>query len=156
MTFLYQRYLSHYKASVFEVDGFTKLVAEQTQKLMLFLNLDVSVLPNPTESSIKLYYNQKYMVRIIEGCNALNVIILFVSFVIAFTGKWGHTILFLIFGTALIHIMNIFRIALLTVVLYHFPAQGAIFHDIIFPLIIYGFVFILWIIWVRKFSKYAT
>jgi exosortase family protein XrtF len=80
---------------------------------------------------------------------------LFISFVIAFSGKIKNTIYFIIVGSLIIHILNIIRIALLMVAFYHFPKANFILHDILFPLVIYGTVFILWIIWVNKFSFYA-
>ena len=58
-------------------------------------------------------------------------------------------------GTVLIHILNVLRIALLSVALYYHPDQEAILHGVVFPLIIYGFVFGLWVIWVNQFSNYA-
>lgn len=152
---MYQKYLSQFDSTIFELDGFTHLVSNQTEQLMRFFNMDVYSMPNLQESSMKIWYNHKSIVRIVEGCNALSVIILFISFVLAFTGKWWHTILFLIIGALLIHILNVMRIALLIVLLYRYPAQGFIFHDIVFPLIIYGFVFVLWIVWVNKFSNHA-
>jgi exosortase family protein XrtF len=52
--------------------------------------------------------------------------------------------------------MNVLRIALLSVALYYHPDQEALLHGVVFPLIIYGFVFGLWILWVNKFSNYAS
>jgi len=51
--------------------------------------------------------------------------------------------------------LNIFRIALLTTGLYKYPEYGTFLHDILFPLVIYGVVFLLWVFWVLKFSAYA-
>jgi exosortase family protein XrtF len=84
------------------------------------------------------------------------VIILFISFVIAFTGKFKKTVLFIVFGIVLIHVLNIARIALLCVALYNFPQYEHLLHGVIFPLVIYGVVFLLWVIWVNKYSLYAT
>ena len=81
--------------------------------------------------------------------------ILFVSFVIAFKGKFKAMVWFLPFGIAVIHIANIIRIALLAVALYHFPKAEHLLHGVLFPLLIYGIVFILWMIWVNRFSEYA-
>lgn len=55
----------------------------------------------------------------------------------------------------LIHILNIGRIALLCVGLYHLPDYEHMMHGVIFPLAIYGVVFLLWVIWVNKYSSYA-
>ena len=73
----------------------------------------------------------------------------------AFSGKIKNTIYFILAGSFIIHILNITRIALLMVAFYNFPKANFILHDILFPLVIYGTVFILWIIWVNKFSFYA-
>ncbi|SHF99953.1 exosortase family protein XrtF [Flavobacterium fluvii] len=156
LTFVYESYLNQFDAKKFEVDGVTQLVAEQTKNGMLFFNFEAKVTPNAKEPAINLFYNQRHMARIIEGCNGLSVIILFISFVIAFSGKKRETILFIIGGSLLIHVLNVFRIALLSILLYYFPTREHILHGVFFPLFIYGAVFLLWIIWVNKFSKYAT
>lgn len=155
LTFFYQYYLSQFDAETFEVDGFTKIVAGQTERLLCFFNADAHVVPHLSQPSMNLIYNQKFVARIIEGCNALSVIILFISFVIAFTGKFKPTVLFILFGSLLIHFLNVARIAILSVLLFHFPKQQHILHGVVFPLFIYGVVFILWVIWVNKFSSYA-
>lgn len=155
LTFVYQKYLGQFDAKKLELDGFTQMVAKQTEDVLLFFNCDAKTTPNLKEPAVNLYYNQKSMARIIEGCNALSVIILFISFIIAFSGKIKPTILFVISGSILIHILNVIRIALLCVLLYYFPKQQHFLHGVLFPLFIYGVVFILWVIWVNKFSKYA-
>lgn len=156
LTFIYQSYLSQFDMKKFEVDGFTQIVAKQTKNVMLFLDCDAGISPNLNEPGINLFYNQKLMARIIEGCNGLSVIILFISFIIAFSGKIKETILFIISGSLIIHILNVCRIALLCYLMFHYPKHEHLLHGVLFPLFIYGVVFILWIIWVNKFSKYAT
>ena len=147
--------MNKFNSQKFEVDGFTEIVANQTITLLNFFDSKTYQLPNLEASSIKLFYNKKYIAQIIEGCNGISVIILFASFVIAFTGKFKHTVLYILVGSLSIHILNIARIALLCVLIYDFPEYEAILHGVIFPLIIYGFVFLLWVIWVNKFSLYA-
>ncbi len=156
LTFVYESYLTQFDVNKFEVDGFTQVVAKQSKDVMVFFNYDATIAPNAKQSGVNLFYNNKMMARIIEGCNGLSVIILFVSFIIAFSGKIKPTILYLIGGSLLIHIFNVFRISLLCVLMYYFPSQQHFLHGVVFPLFIYGTVFILWIIWVNKFSKYAT
>ena len=67
-----------------------------------------------------------------------------------------QTLFFILGGSLFIYVLNIFRIISLSVLMYYYPAQEHILHGVVFPLIIYGTVFILWVIWVNKFSKYAT
>lgn len=155
LTFVYQLFLSRFDSAKYETDAITKMVSRQTESLLHFFHADASIIPHPEEASFKIIYNQKYLARIIEGCNAVSVIILFVAFVIAFTGRFRDTVLFIFSGSILIYILNICRIAALSYLLYHYPAQQRLLHDVLFPLCIYGVVFILWIIWVNKFSIYA-
>ena len=102
---------------------------------------------------MKLILEGKYIVRIIEGWNGISVIILFVSFVIAFSGKFKVTVLFLVLGSVIIYTVNLFRIVLLTLGLYYYPWHGELLHTVIFPAVIYGIVFLLWMLWVNKFSN---
>ena len=156
LTLSYQSYLNRFDLTANQVDSFTQMVANQTQALLTVFDAAARIESHPTEPSVKIIYSGKYVSRIIEGCNALSVMILFVSFIVAFTGKFKKTIIFILFGLLLIHLLNIVRIALLSVALYHYPQHEHILHAVIFPLIIYGIVFLLWVIWVNKFSIHAT
>jgi exosortase family protein XrtF len=154
-SFAYSSFLNQFDTAKFELDSITTIVSNNTSSLMRFLNQDYYVIPNESEASMKAIYNGKYVSRIIEGCNAISVIILFAAFIIAFSSTFKKTILFILFGIILIYSMNIVRIALLNYALYYYPEYQHVLHDTVFPLFIYGVVFILWIIWVTKFSKYA-
>lgn len=156
LALLYQTYLNRFDSAANQVDSFTQMVANQTQTLLTLFDNDALIESHPTEPSVKIIYNGKYVSRIIEGCNALSVMILFVAFIVAFTGKLKRTIVFILFGLLLIHLLNVVRIALLSVALYHYPQYEHLLHAVIFPLIIYGIVFLLWVIWVNKFSIHAT
>lgn len=155
LTFLYQLYLYQFDANRFEVDSFSHLVANQSKTVLEWFGYLVELKPNSSESSILVFVNTISLIRIIEGCNAVSVMILFASFVIAFNGDFFKTILFIVTGIVSIHILNIIRITFLTIEIIKYPEYQSLFHDIIFPMIIYGFVFFLWVIWVNKFSKYA-
>lgn len=155
-TFLYQLYLNQFDSLIhYQVDDFTYFVAQQVHKTLLFFNYDSSIQLHEGQPSVKLFLNTIYIARVVEGCNAVSVIILFMSFVIAFSGKFKHMMFFIIGGSLIIHFLNIFRIALLCVALFYYPEQEHILHGVVFPLFIYGCVFGLWVIWVNKFSSYA-
>ena len=102
---------------------------------------------------MKLYVNDYFLARIVEGCNSLSVMILFFSFVLSFFARLKTTLFFILAGSVIIYVMNIVRIAILTIGIYEYPQHAEFLHSIVFPLIIYGTVFILWIIWVRIYSK---
>jgi exosortase family protein XrtF len=153
LTFLYQRYLDGFEED--KIDSITRIVSENTEQVLQMFNDESSIEESPTHPYMKLFYNQKYVARIVEGCNAISVIILFISFVVAFSGKLQATLLFIFGGSLLIYVLNILRIAALSALIFYFPKQEPFLHGVLFPLYIYGVVFILWLIWVRKFSRYA-
>ena len=156
LTFVYQLYLKQFEQPLaFEVDGFTQSVARQVQWLLRFLHYDCTLLLHEHQASIKLILNGAYVSRVVEGCNALSVIILFTAFVVAFSGKFKQTVGFILLGSLLIHVLNLVRIGLLSVALYYHPEHEPLLHGVVFPAFIYGVVFGLWVIWVNNFSKYA-
>ncbi|MGC4040377.1 MAG: exosortase family protein XrtF [Flavobacterium sp.] len=156
LTMVYQTYLNKFDARNAQVDSFTQSVADQSAAVLSWFDSKSYTMPHLKEPSVKLFYKGKYISRIIEGCNAISVMILFVSFVIAFTGKFKNTLFFILAGILLVHVLNIARIALLCVALYAFPQGEHLLHGVVFPLVIYGVVFLLWVIWVNKYSIYAT
>ena len=154
LTLCYQYYLGLFKGST--VDGFTEAVSSNAAVVLQFFTDGSYVVKNPDQDFIKLIYKGSYVAKIIEGCNAMSVIILFTSFVIAFSGRIKPTVTFIIIGSVVIYVLNIFRIALLSALIYYHPDQEPLLHGVIFPLYIYGVVCMLWMYWVQKYSKYAS
>ncbi|WP_426095933.1 exosortase family protein XrtF [Flavobacterium sp. DSR2-3-3] len=154
LTFLYQQYLNSFEEN--KIDSITRMVSENTGQVLHLFTDEYSIEESVEQPYMKLFYEQKYVARIVEGCNAISVIILFISFVVAFSGKLQATLLFIFGGSLLIYALNILRIAALSALIFYFPKQEPFLHGVFFPLYIYGVVFILWLIWVRKFSRYAS
>lgn len=140
------------KSDVFACAPITKAVTNHAEYATELLGYDVYTDQNYQELSMMFMVNENYVVKIVEGCSSISIIILFLSFIIAFKGKLKHTILFGIFGIIVIYVVNILRIVFLALAIYHFPEYQNILHNIIFPAIIYGMIFILWMVWVRKFA----
>lgn len=85
-------------------------------------------------------------------CNGLSLFALFAGFIIIFPGKWVYKLFFIPLGILLIHVINIFRLVGLALVVVYHPASLEFNHKYTFTVIVYVFIFILWIIWVNKFS----
>lgn len=150
LTYVYSLYLSNFEG---EPDGVTRMVAQQTKSIINTLGYEANVEVHESEPTMKLLVYGNYVGRIVEGCNSISVLILFITFVIAFTGNLKNTILFLLAGSILVYLANLIRIVILGIGLYSFPDQEYLLHQIVFPTIIYGMVFLLWMLWVQKFSK---
>lgn len=153
MSVVYKLYLNASAGSQYYPDYVTNLVAYQSEALLNTIGYNAKVLKHPEEPSMKLLLEGNYIARIIEGCNAISVVILFMSFVVAFSGKLKTTILFLLSGSVIIYVVNLIRIVILSIGLYNYPSQSEILHSVVFPAIIYGMVFLLWMLWVNKFSN---
>lgn len=153
---IYNGYLqkSQQKDNVYQTSSITSTVANQTVKVLTAFGYNVESIQHDKEMSVKLIIEGKYVARVIEGCNSISLIILFVAFIVAFSGAIKATFLFSIFGSILIYVVNVLRIAFLIVMIHKFPSQIAVLHDLVFPAIIYGLVFLLWVLWVNKFSSY--
>ncbi len=142
------------KVPIFSCAPITKTVAEQTVGVLDGLGFDVRKEDHTEELSVKLFIDNVYTARVIEGCNSISIIVLFVAFVVSFSGSFKATLLYSLFGSLLIYSVNIARIAFLTVALHRFKELEEVLHGLVFPAIIYGLVFLLWIVWVNVFSDY--
>ncbi len=149
---LYAYYLKVSVNSDYPPDFLTNLVARQSATLLEAFGYETAMEFNSLRKGMFITIENSYAVNIVEGCNAVSVIILFVSFVISFAEKFKKTFLFLLAGAVLIYVVNILRIALLAIALYEFPDYQEVLHSVIFPGVIYGMVFILWIVWVRSLN----
>lgn len=153
LSFSYKLYLDFSDGSKYYPDYLTNLVAKQSQSLLQTFGYDATIAQHPHEPSMKLIINNKFVARVVEGCNAISVIILFISFMIAFAGKFKTTFLYILAGSVMIYVVNLLRIAILSIGLYHYPWRREELHTVIFPLIIYGMVFLLWMFWVNRFAN---
>ncbi|MDY7395325.1 exosortase family protein XrtF [Aureibaculum sp. 2210JD6-5] len=151
---IYSIYLkqTQQKGDVFSCAPITKVVAEHSQWFGEVFGYNVHIEQHESELSMKFFVNGNYIARIVEGCNSISVIILFITFIIAFSGSLKATIIFGIVGTAFIYVVNIARVFILSMLMFKYPEYKDVLHNLLFPAIIYGAVFLLWIIWVKRFS----
>lgn len=150
LTLAYYYYLSSYaKRNENIADKITWLVAEQSAYLSNALGFESHLEQNEIEPSVNFFFEGVWVVRIIEGCNGIAVMILFVAFIIAFRGRLLDTVLFIPAGLILIHLANVFRLVVLSYVIKNYENLHVPFHDYVFPALIYGMVFLLWVVWVN-------
>ena len=154
LIFIYASFLKHYDGQN-RIDSATISVSKFVEKGLDLFDFESKMVINHPKKSVDIYKDNFIFIQIIEGCNAISVMILFVAFVIAFSNGFWHTFLYLIFGALLIYILNILRIILIIIGIYNFPELKELLHDIIFPLIIYGTVVLLWLFWINKFSDFT-
>ena len=156
LSIAYKFYLDLSDGSKYYPDYLTHTVAKQSQDLLNTFGYETNIEPHPDEPTMKIIIRDKYVARVVEGCNSISILILFISFVVAFSGKFKITLFYLLAGSTLLYVVNLVRIAILSVGLFHYPWRREILHVVIFPAIIYGMVFVLWMVWVNRFSNLKT
>ena len=153
LTVSYKLYLDFSDGSQYYPDYFTHVVAKQSEAILNTVGYPAEVWPHENEPSMKVLIHNKYVARVIEGCNSVSIIILFISFMLAFADTLKATAIYILAGSALIYAVNLIRIVILSIGLYHYPWRREELHTVIFPLIIYGMVFLLWMFWVNRYAR---
>lgn len=147
---LYQFYLNEYKG--LGLDPISKWVAEQATGIQNILGYPSQMVDGkPHQETSWFFVSGKYVSRMVEGCNAISVMILFLAFIFAFY-KGAKTFVFAGIGLLILHVLNILRIAGLNILLIEMPQYQRIGHDYFFPAIIYGGVVALWLVWIKFFA----
>lgn len=152
---MYSFYLNatQHKSDGFACSPITNVVASQSKYMLDLVGYSSEIVQSDVELSVYLSVKEKPVARIIEGCNSISIVILFIAFIVAFSASFKTTVSYIIFGSLLIYVINIIRIVIIAIALYKFPEYEHLLHNYLFPAIIYGVTFLLWFIWVRKFSK---
>lgn len=149
LLFAYQFYLNSFKES--GLDPFSKMITRQVMFLQQSLGYPSALYDDVPNQQVWYHVKTKFTTRMVEGCNAISVMILFVSFIFAFY-KGTKTFVFVGVSLLILHIMNVLRIAGLNIVYSDYPKYGKMTHDYVFPTVIYGSVVLLWLIWIKFFA----
>ncbi len=87
-----------------------------------------------------------------DPCNGVSVFAVFLIFLIAFPGPLKHKLWFAAVGLISIHLINALRIAVLCHIVSIDYELLNFNHDYTFHLVVYGWVFGLWYLWVKRFA----
>ena len=139
-----------------KADGITWWVSEQTVSILDVLGYDASTNPVANDPKVALLNGSNTVVNMFEGCNGINIMILFMAFIFAFSGKKKDLLWFVPAGFLFIHLSNLARIVLLYWVAETKPDYMYFTHKYLFTTIIYAAIFFLWVIWVVRFSGLKT
>lgn len=88
-------------------------------------------------------------IQVVDGCNGISAIGLFIGFILAYPGDWKSRISFSIVGVGVIYLVNIVRITVLVITQKEWPQFFDFTHDYSTTAIFYIVIFILWMVWVN-------
>ncbi|QNR24816.1 exosortase family protein XrtF [Croceimicrobium hydrocarbonivorans] len=157
---LYGYYISNYDLQE-KLDPITRWVTYQCAGTAGMFGYDSEVVQNDhlareenaEQTYDSLWLDRTYAISVEEGCNGINIMILFVAFVIGFGGKFLNTLLFIPAGLLFIHFANLGRLMLLSVLNVDFDGKGFhFFHKYGFTAVLYLAILILWYFWVMHWN----
>lgn len=131
-------------------DPITSMVTNHVAIGLSLFHDHIDTVPDLREPNIHLQLNRENVVSVFEGCNSINVMIVFISFLIAFKGSVQATVIFACLGLIAVYIINLIRVGLLFEVAYYYPQHLYFFHKYLFTGIIYLIVFAIWYVWIQR------
>lgn len=103
-----------------------------------------------SEKSTVLFNQDKRIIGVADSCNGLILFVVFSAFIICIPGKIKPKLWFIPIGVIAIYLINVVRIVCLTLIQIHYPAWLNFNHHYVFTLLVYGFIFFLWTIYINK------
>lgn len=88
-----------------------------------------------------------------SNCNAITLFTLFSVFIIAYPGHQKSKLWFIPLGIILIHLLNLLRVVALALIAYYYPSYLNFNHTYTFTFLVYSFIFLLWMLWINKYSS---
>ena len=134
-------------------DPVTHLVTAQTSWLLNVTGYDTGIADVPGSPKVALKQSGDVVLNVFEGCNGINVMIVFVAFLIAFGGPLKVLAWFLPLGLLIIHTFNLFRVSLLFYLAERSSTQFYYYHKYFFTATLYLVVFGLWALWIFHLNE---
>jgi len=133
---------------------YEKASALLTQLILFFSEkiLDTVGLEAHLSQTIIYIDGASQSVNLMRGCLGRNLMGIFAGFILAFPGNYKHKLWYIPTGIAFIVLINIFRVIGLAYNSYCCPENTQFNHDTFFNYSIYLLTFVMWTIWVQKFS----
>jgi exosortase/archaeosortase family protein len=136
--------------NLIEPDPFTKFSAYFFDSIFQSITTKVKADVN----GFIVFFKQKAVVNLAEGCNGMAIWITLISFCLAFGGSYFSFIWFFPASYLILQVGNIFRLWVLVQIKVNFSSYFSLFHEYLVPALLYGFAFLIMVFWV-KLQKHA-
>jgi len=97
-----------------------------------------------------IYFHQRNVVSIEDGCNALELFILHAGFIACMPASMRRKVLFIVGGIACIYVVNVLRCAAIAYIILYHPKYTDIAHHYVFTFVVYGLIIALWLLFSKK------
>lgn len=119
--------------------GLTKILVEATFFIMKPLYSSISIL------DYTIFIDKKPVITFATGCNGLELLVLYISFLLCYPTNWKRVVFYTILGLIVINVMNVLRCAGLAVWYYQKLPYWDFMHHYLFKMVIYAVNFYLWV-----------
>ncbi|MBO6880789.1 archaeosortase/exosortase family protein [Winogradskyella sp.] len=105
-----------------------------------------------TEETSMIYHNNKPVLYIADVCNGLELIVLYIGFIVCMPSSFFRKLLYIVLGAILLDVVNIGRCIGLIYLREYFEYYFDFAHKYLFKITIYAFTFLLWMLYARKIN----
>ena len=103
-----------------------------------------------THEASQIFHNDKLVLNIADACNGLELMVLYIGFIVCMPSTFWRKILYIIVGVILLDFINILRCTGLIYLREYFQAYFQFAHHYLFKIIVYGATFLIWKFYSRK------
>lgn len=132
------------------LNPFLGLITSQSAEMLSFFGYDADWAQ--IEAGFVIFIDSILSVFVNEGCSAGKLYILFFSLIFSFGGRIKDMLWFVPIGLVSIYLLNLCRITYLSVIAHQYPDYFKLNHDYVVVLVLYGYMFLLWYIWINKYA----
>ncbi len=147
---LYGWYITFYEPGV---DPVTEIVTRQSAWIIKVAGWEAEALDYPGKATTYIRWQGRGIVSVYEGCNSINVLVVFLSFMLAFGPVNRTMIWFSTLSIGIIYLVNLLRIIFLFFVVIYLEDYSYFFHKYLFTAFIYIIVLSLWVVWVIRYAR---
>ncbi|HWJ25483.1 MAG TPA: exosortase/archaeosortase family protein [Flavisolibacter sp.] len=102
------------------------------------------------QDAMVIYHKGKRSLSIADPCNGLELLVLYIGFIICLPAKRLRKAVFIISGFVIIWILNVLRCAGLSYLFDNNPDLGDFAHHYLFKFIVYSCIFCIWLLYSKK------
>lgn len=103
-----------------------------------------------SKQSSLIYYYDKLVLYIEDGCNGLELMVLYIGFIVCMPSSFSRKLRYVIFGVLTLDFLNVLRSVGLIYLNEYFNAYFDFAHHYLFKAIVYTATFLIWRMFARK------
>ncbi|MFC4233163.1 hypothetical protein ACFOW1_14780 [Parasediminibacterium paludis] len=148
----YQAYLLPHRTIDKPLTMITGLTTAKILSIVYNANIFTST---PDGGYASIYMGTRKILRISDGCNALEPFIIYCIFIVSFPNGYLRRVGFLIMGICIVFMLNVLRCSILADLSIYHKTYTDILHHYVFSLIVYGCIFGLMVWYASKRKEYV-